>query len=169
MTIGTGRSAGLELHFEVEQFLFAEGRLLDERRFEEWEALFAADGYYWVPAAHDQESPYSGLSLFYDDREMMRTRVRRLGHTNIHVQKPPTRTCHAYTNVSVEPVREGTDEYLVESRLIVLEYRHDEPQHLYGGRCRHHLRRIDGGFEIAWKRVDLLNCDGIFTALAVPF
>jgi ethylbenzene dioxygenase beta subunit len=169
VTTGTNPAARAELHFAVEQFLFAEGRLLDERRFEEWEALFAADGYYWVPASHDQETPYSGLSLFYDDREMMRTRIRRLGHANIHVQKPPTRTCHIYANISASVVPNAPDEVLAESRLLVLAYRHDEPQQTYGGRCRHRLRRVAGGFEIAWKRVDLINSDGIFTALAIPF
>ena len=99
---------------------------------------------------------------------MMRTRIRRLGHANIHVQKPPTRTCHVYANVSVT-ASEGSQAYLAESRLIVIEYRHDELQQTYAGRCRHHLRRTDAGFEIAWKRVDLINCDGILTALAVPF
>ena len=167
MTTATDRN--LALHFEVEQFLFAEGRLLDERRFDEWEALFTADGYYWVPASHDQESPYSGLSLFYDDREMMRTRVRRLGHANIHAQKPASRTCHVYANVSVARAPDEPEAFIAESRLIVLEYRHNEPQQAYAARCRHQLRRSDAGFAIAWKRVDLINCDGVFTALAVPF
>ena len=34
----------------VEQFLFQEARLLDERRFEEWLSLFSDDGVYWIPA-----------------------------------------------------------------------------------------------------------------------
>ena len=32
-----------------ERFLFHEARLLDERRFDDWLALFAPDGWYWVP------------------------------------------------------------------------------------------------------------------------
>ncbi len=31
---------------EAERFLVAEARLLDERRFEEWEQLFTDDGVY---------------------------------------------------------------------------------------------------------------------------
>ena len=59
----------------VEEFLVHEARLLDERRFREWMELFAEDGTYWVPAAPDQESPFAQASLFYDDRNLMRTRV----------------------------------------------------------------------------------------------
>src|SRR5260370_36642387 len=35
---------------EVEQFLYREARLLDERRFHEWLALFTADVHYWMGA-----------------------------------------------------------------------------------------------------------------------
>jgi 3-phenylpropionate/cinnamic acid dioxygenase small subunit len=33
---------------EVEQFLYREGRLLDERRFHEWLELFTEDARYWM-------------------------------------------------------------------------------------------------------------------------
>ncbi|HJZ18253.1 MAG TPA: aromatic-ring-hydroxylating dioxygenase subunit beta, partial [Stellaceae bacterium] len=39
---------GDELIREVEQFLYREARLLDERRFHEWLALFADDVRYWM-------------------------------------------------------------------------------------------------------------------------
>ena len=55
------------------------------------------------------------------------------------------------------------------SNLTMFEFRLDK-QTVYGGRCRHLLRiGADGGFEIAWKRVDLVNCDGVFETLSVPF
>ena len=72
-----------------ETFLIQEARLLDERRFREWMELFAEDGTYWVPAAPDQASPFDQASLFYDDRDLMKTRVDRLDHPRIHVQTPP--------------------------------------------------------------------------------
>src|SRR5262249_24925119 len=74
----------------LEEFLIHEARLLDERRFREWMELFAEDGTYWVPAAPDQASPFDQASLFYDDRELMKTRVERLEHPRIHVQTPPS-------------------------------------------------------------------------------
>ena len=63
-------------------------------------ALFAEDGTYWVPAVPDQDSPFDQASLFYDDRELMRTRVERLEHPRIHVQTPPSRTAHLVGNTS---------------------------------------------------------------------
>ncbi|MEC8463509.1 MAG: aromatic-ring-hydroxylating dioxygenase subunit beta, partial [Pseudomonadota bacterium] len=53
---------------EVKEFLISEARLLDERRWEEWLALFAKDGWYWVPIEEKQSNPKTTISLMYDDR-----------------------------------------------------------------------------------------------------
>jgi benzoate/toluate 1,2-dioxygenase beta subunit len=123
----------------IEQFLIHEAGLLDSRRFRDWMGLFADDGTYWVPAVPDQESPFDQASLFYDDRDLMRTRVERLEHPRIHVQTPPSRTAHLVGNVLVEEADEAKGEYVVGS-----------------------------SFRIVQKRVDLINCDSAFEAMAVP-
>jgi 3-phenylpropionate/cinnamic acid dioxygenase small subunit len=149
----------------IEQFLIHEARLLDERRFREWMELFAEDGTYWVPAVPDQESPFDQASLFYDDRDLMRTRVERLEHPRIHVQTPPSRTAHLVGNVLIEQADEA--EVLVGSTVIMVEYR-DDAQRVFAGRQHHRLRREGAGFRIVQKRVDLINCDGAFEAMAMP-
>jgi benzoate/toluate 1,2-dioxygenase beta subunit len=154
---------------DIEKFLYREARLLDERRFEEWMNLFAEDGYYWVPAAPDQDDPYNCVSIFFDDHEVMKTRLSRLDHPKIHSQKPASRTCHMVSNIEIDEPYGEANEILVHSALVMLEYRLDK-QTSYGARCRHLLRTKDGGaFEIAWKRVDLINCDGTLEMLSVPF
>lgn len=150
-----------------EQFLFHEAKLLDERRFRDWMALFADDGTYWVPAVPNQDSPFNQASLFYDDRDLMRTRVERLEHPRIHVQIPPSRTAHLVGNVVVEEVDAAKGEYLVTSTVMMAEYR-DDTQRVFAGRQRHRLRRDGASFRIVQKRVDLINCDGAFEAIAVP-
>src|SRR3954447_20668443 len=98
-----------------ELFLIHEAQLLDQRRFRDWMALFTEDGTYWVPAVPNQESPFNQASLFYDDHELMKTRVDRLEHPRIHVQTPPSRTAHLVGNVIVEHADEAAGEYLVGS------------------------------------------------------
>src|SRR5262249_61261717 len=95
-----------------EEFLIHEARLLDERRFREWMELFAEDGTYWVPAVPDQASPFDQASLFYDDRELMKTRVERFEHPRIRLQTPPTRTAHPGRNARVQPADEATGRYV---------------------------------------------------------
>lgn len=150
-----------------EQFLIHEARLLDERRFREWMGLFSDDGTYWVPALPDQESPFDQASLFFDDRELMKTRVERLEHPRIHVQTPPSRTAHLVGNTLIEQADEAKGEYLVGSTVIMVEYR-DETQRVFAGRQHHRLRRDGASFRIVSKRVDLINCDSAFEAMAVP-
>ncbi len=155
------------LREELEDFVLHEARLLDEHRYEEWSDLFAADGVYWVPAIPNQESPATHVSLFYDDKASIKVRVSRLRHPLIHVQTPASRVCHVLSRVMVMPGGRGL--YNVECSFSMLEYRLDLGQRIYGGRCLHALRRNANGFEIVMKRVDLINCDGVFPALAVPF
>jgi 3-phenylpropionate/cinnamic acid dioxygenase small subunit len=150
-----------------ELFLIHEAQLLDERRFRDWMALFTEDGTYWVPAVPNQESPFNQASLFYDDCELMKTRVDRLEHPRIHVQAPPSRTAHIVGSVIVEQADDATGEYLIGSTFIMVEYR-DEQQRVFAGRQHHRLRRDGASFRIVQKRVDLINCDSAFEAMAVP-
>jgi ethylbenzene dioxygenase subunit beta len=150
-----------------EALLFEEARLLDARRFRDWMALFAEDGTYWVPASPDQESPFDRVSLFYDDRDLMKTRIDRLEHPRIHIQTPPSRTAHLVGNVIVDEADDAKDRYVVTSTVIMVEYR-DDRERIFAGRQTHTLRRGGNGFAIVQKRVDLVNCDAAFEAMAVP-
>jgi 3-phenylpropionate/cinnamic acid dioxygenase small subunit len=157
---GNGRAA-------FEDFIIHEASLLDARRFRDWMDLFADDGTYWVPAVPNQKSPFDQASLFYDDRGLMKTRVERLEHPRIHVQTPPSRTAHLVGNVVVEESDAAANEYVVGSTVIMVEYR-DDAQRVFAGRQRHRLRRDGETFRIVQKRVDLINCDSAFDAMAVP-
>ena len=150
-----------------ELFLIHEARLLDDRRFRDWMGLFTEDGTYWVPAVPGQESPLDQASLFYDDRDLMNTRVSRLEHPRIHIQTPPSRTAHLVGNTIVEQADEAAGEYHVSSTVIMVEYRQDQ-QRVFAGRQQHRLRRDGLSFRIVQKRVDLINCDSAFEAMAVP-
>jgi benzoate/toluate 1,2-dioxygenase beta subunit len=151
---------------EIEQFVYREARLLDERRFDEWRDLFTEDGYYWAPTAHDQASPDERVSLFYDTRATMAARISRLDHPDVHAQTPHSHTVHLVSNI--EPVRQGADEreLTVHAAFFMGEYRNTEPR-WYGGRYEYRLRRIDAELKIARKKVVLVNCDAAFTLMAI--
>jgi 3-phenylpropionate/cinnamic acid dioxygenase small subunit len=152
---------------EFELFLFHEAKLLDERRFRDWMGLFAEDGTYWVPSVPNQESPFNQTSLFYDDSTLMKTRIDRLEHPRIHVQTPPSRTAHIVGNTTIEDADETKGEYLISSTVIMVESREDH-QRLFAGRQYHRLRQNGADFLIVQKRVNLVNCDSAFDAIAVP-
>ena len=153
---------------ECEQFLIQEARLLDDGRFDEWLNLFTADAWYWVPSQPNQESPRDTISLMYDDRRLLETRVRRLASPRIYSQEPRSRTSRMIGNVTIEEVVPGGKACTVRSKFQLLEYRR-ETQRIFGGTCFHHLIQGEKGIQIAWKRVDLVNCDAPHEGLVVPF
>lgn len=154
----------------IERFLIHEARLLDERRFEEWMALFTDEGYYWAPARPDQTDPWSEVSLMFDDREIMRNRIQRLRHPKVYAQLPHSRAVRQVSNVGIEIV-EGS-EITVRSVFFMFEHRPTLPeplQRVFAGHCFHRLRMVDGGFRIAWKKAVLANCDQAFDPLFLYF
>jgi benzoate/toluate 1,2-dioxygenase beta subunit len=151
---------------ECEQFLVHEARLLDDARFDEWLSLFTTDAWYWVPSEPNQASPRDTVSLIYDDRRLLETRVRRLASPRIYSQEPRSRTSRMIGNVTIEDAdATGTT---VRSKFQLVEYRR-ETQRMFGGTAFHRLVRGDHGIQIAWKRVDLVNCDAPHEGLVVPF
>ncbi len=154
--------------FACEQFLVHEARLLDEARFDEWLNLFTPDAWYWVPSEPNQTSPRDTVSLIYDDRRLLETRVRRLASPRIYSQEPRSRTSRIVANVTLEDVATDGSAATVRSKFQLLEYRR-EAQRIFGGTCFHRLVQSGRGMQIAWKRVDLVNCDAPHEGLVVPF
>jgi benzoate/toluate 1,2-dioxygenase beta subunit len=146
---------------ELEALVLREARLLDERRFAEWLALFAADGVYWVPTTPGQASPQEALSLFYEPRALLEMRVARLERPDMHVQAPPSRTVHHVSAIEVVSESEAR------SSLIVAEWRGAEAR-WFAGRVLHRVRREPPGLRIVLKRVDLIDGDAPHRAIAVP-
>jgi 3-phenylpropionate/cinnamic acid dioxygenase small subunit len=148
----------------AEAFLVREARLLDEGRFEDWLALFTADAWYWLPSQPDQSNPKDTVSLIYDDRRLLETRVRRLRSAFIHAQQPASRTSRIVANVTLEGEKGGVQR--VRSKLQLVEFRRDR-QRLFAATCWHGLVPDGAGWRIAWKRVDLVNCDGELDGLVI--
>jgi benzoate/toluate 1,2-dioxygenase beta subunit len=151
---------------DAEDFLVHQARLLDEARFDEWLSLFTPEAHYWVPSEPNQASATETISLMYDDRRLLETRVRRLASPRIYSQEPKSRTSRIVTNVTIESTDGSATE--VRSKFQIVEYRREE-QRLFAGTYRHTLVTTGGDIRIAFKRTDLVNCDAPMDGLVVPF
>jgi benzoate/toluate 1,2-dioxygenase beta subunit len=168
MTLVMGRSepASSDDLRAVEEFLYREAILLDEKRWTEWLALYTEDCFYWVPSVMGQADPINTISLFAENRMMMEMRVIRVTHPHAFSQDFPTRTSHVVGGIMIEADGaaaatggiEARADLAVRSSQHILEYR-KEDQRMFGGTVRHWLRRDRDGFKIALKRIDLINCD----------
>jgi dibenzofuran dioxygenase subunit beta len=149
-----------ELLAEIEQFLYREAQLLDDGRFHEWLELFTDDVRYWVPV---RESVLGGaeitldenttaLAHFDDDRAMLEQRVKRLDTGVAHSETPPSRTRHLITNVQVE---RDEDEVVAHSNFLLFQSRREHQDFLFLGTREDRLRRVDGDWKIAGRKVIL--------------
>jgi 3-phenylpropionate/cinnamic acid dioxygenase small subunit len=145
---------------ELEQFIFHEARLIDEQRWEEWNALFTEEGEYWVPASPHQADAKNHVSLIYETGLLRAVRIKRFRHPNAFSLKPNPRSSHLVSNVMLDEFDEATGVCVVHSRFIMLQYRREE-QDVFGGSYTHHLKVEEQGFKIKKKRVDLINCDAV--------
>ena len=150
----------------VEQFLYHEARLLDTQQLEAWLDLFTEDATYWVPLERNQRDPLETSSIIHDDRTLLELRVKQARHPRAHARQPLARTVHQVGNIMVS--FESDSEVRVASTLQLVEFR-SEKQRIWGALVEHRLRRVNGGFRIAHKRVDLVNSEGELDGIAVLF
>lgn len=150
----------------IQEFLFFEAELLSQRRFEEWMELLTEDISYWVPLRQGQTDAEQEASLFYDNLELLTSRLKRLRHPKMWSQLPPAHSTRLISNITLDDDYESNG--TVYSQFIMCEFRARE-QRVFGGSYEHQLRQVDGGFKIARKTVRLVNCEAMLSNLAVPF
>ncbi len=162
---------GFEEQYAVEQFLYREARMLDERLYTEWLGLLADDCSYLVPCRENVQAvrgeatvsiddELAQIAYFEDDKLTLLAKALRLGTGTAWGENPASRTRRLVSNVEVS-VAEAPDELLVHSNLVLYRSRRvDEVSQFVGGR-RDILRRTEKGLLLA-KRVVFLDmniCD----------
>jgi 3-phenylpropionate/cinnamic acid dioxygenase small subunit len=159
---------------DVEQFLYREARLLDERRFHEWLELFTDDVRYWM-AGRSSRYPRSSkaitvlgpdrrqesdlatedeLAILDETKVTLSGRIARLDTGMAWAEDPPSRTRHIITNIEVEP-GDTESELRVYSNFVVYRTRAESEQDFYVGARQDVLRRVDGAWKIARRKLVL--------------
>ncbi len=165
----------LVLKDQVEEFLYNEAALLDERRYEEWIDLMAEDIHYFMPIRknvkfgewdHENSDPASEISWFDEGKDVLEGRVRQL-MTGVHwAEEPISRIRHIISNVRVTDVK--GDEIHTSDTFFIWHNRLLEEVNLFVGRRDNILRRDkDTGFKVA-KRTILLD-QNVLLAKVITF
>lgn len=161
MTAVTG--AELDLR-QVEQFLYREARYADEHDYDAWEALWTDDALYSVPAGGDLSGDQGAqMSVIYDNRNRISTRLAQLRTGKRHSQTPPSGLRRLISNVEILG-REG-DDTLVGANFLLAESR-ERGTEIWAGRVSYRLRLSDGDIRLAAKTVLLVNRDRPLPTLA---
>ena len=149
-----------DLQREVEQLLYRQAELLDDKQWQAWIDLFDETGVYWMPVTPEQTEWEGSPSIFAEDKLLMEIRKGRVSHPNAWSQAPMWETNHLVSHVALEAT--SGNEIRVRSRFHMMELRRDTVRH-FGGRYQHTLvRGIDGMLRIKLQRVDMFNSQAPF-------
>jgi benzoate/toluate 1,2-dioxygenase beta subunit len=144
----------------VRSFIENEARLLDECRWDEWNAMFTDDGVYWVPATPDQPDGVDHVSLIYDNALLRAVRIARLANPAAFSLQPRPRTARIVSGIAVGSFDPDAGLVVARSSLFAAQYAQGR-QTIFAGHATHHLLVEGESFRIRLKRVELIDCDGI--------
>ena len=159
---------------EIEQFLYREARLLDDRQFHRWLDLLTDDLRYLMPMKSNRYHPESRavaaldenqqepreltqpdeLAIMDETKDSLSRRIERLGSGFAWAEDPPSRTRHFISNIEVHP-EDATGEVRVNSNFILYRTRGEKEQDFYVGSREDILRRSANGWQIAYRRIIL--------------
>jgi len=167
MTDRSEEIAHMLLKQTVEDFLYQEAELLDERRFEEWLDLLADDVRYWMPMRRnvrfgelDREFTRAGqdINWFDEGKETLTRRVQQL-LTGVHwAEEPLSRICHMVSNVQllhVWPSVAEPAEVTVKCRFLIYRNRVETETDILVGKREDVLRRTNEQWKIARRKIVL--------------
>src|SRR6516162_1639090 len=167
MTDQSEAIAQLLLQQQIEEFLYHEAELLDERRYEDWLALLADDVRYWMPMRRnvkfgedEREFTRSGCDInwFDEGKETLSRRVKQI-ETGIHwAEEPRSRLSHLVTNVQVqgaEPSLAAPQEVSVTCRFLIYRNRVETETDILVGKREDSLRRNGAGWLLARRKIIL--------------
>ncbi|MBJ8345156.1 aromatic-ring-hydroxylating dioxygenase subunit beta [Antrihabitans sp. YC2-6] len=138
----------------IERFIYQEARFADEHDYDSWEALWTDDALYWVPAGGSVADPLHQVSVIYDNRRRISTRLKQLRTGKRYAQSPPSNLRRVISNVEIldasgADTTVGANFVLYESKPRGIE--------MWAGRITYVLRAVDGEIKLARKTVLLVN------------
>jgi benzoate/toluate 1,2-dioxygenase beta subunit len=142
---------------EFRRLLEREARLLDQLRYDEWLAMYAAECVYWVPSTPSAGDPRREIAIMFDDRRRLEDRIYRMRTGFAWSQAPASRTVRLVSNIEVFATARD-DALMLRSNFLISEFWGDETRVLTGW-AGHRVLRGDGGWKIEAKQVNLIDCD----------
>src|SRR5271169_3730569 len=165
MTDCDDRIARVLLKQAIEDFLYREADLLDERHYDEWLTLLAEDVRYWMPLRRnvkmdDLEREFTregrDISWFDEGKDTLTRRVRQI-QTGIHwAEEPVSRISHLLSNiqlVEVNPSAADPAEVSVRCRFLVYRNRVETETDILVGKREGLLRRVGANWQIARRKI----------------
>ncbi len=155
---GPDAAAQADADGEIVRLLYREARLLDDRQYDAWLAVFARDCLYWIPRSTEPADPRTESGIYLDDRRRMADRVAMIRTGHLHAQTPPSRTRRMLTNIECWSGSDGAA--IARANVVIWEYRKGQLRSHAGMQIYELVHDTAGAMVVATKIVSLLDCDG---------
>ena len=151
---------------EIEEFLFDEANMLDERRFQEWLDTLAEDLQYFMPmeynvkagehATRELTTREKHMSWFNEGKWTLTKRAEQI-LTGVHwAEEPLSRVCRLVSNVqlhNIETNSEGELEVETTSRFLLYQNRCEYEEYFFVGDRMDKMRLTKEGWKLARREI----------------
>lgn len=155
-----------EIKREIEEFLYDEANMLDERRFHEWLDTLAEDLTYFMPmeynvkagehATRELTTREKQMSWFNEGKWTLTKRAEQI-LTGVHwAEEPLSRVCRLVSNVqlkSIETSNTGELEVGTSSRFLIYQNRCEYEEYFFVGDRMDRMRRTADGWKLASREI----------------
>lgn len=150
---------------EIEEFLYDEANLLDERRFKEWLDTLAEDLRYFMPMEYNVKAGEHArreltrreeqMSWFNEGKWTLTKRAEQI-LTGVHwAEEPLSRVCRLVSNVQLSAINtneSGALEVDTTSRFLIYQNRCEYEQYFFVGDRMDRIRKTAEGWKLAsWE------------------
>lgn len=151
---------------EIEEFLYDEANLLDERRFKEWLDTLAEDLRYFMPmeynvkagehARRELTTREEQMSWFNEGKWTLTKRAEQI-LTGVHwAEEPLSRVCRLVSNVQLSAINtnaSGSLEVDATSRFLIYQNRCEYEQYFFVGDRMDRIRKTAEDWKLASREI----------------
>tara|TARA_R110002096_G_scaffold92144_7_gene208339 strand:+ start:8441 stop:9037 length:597 start_codon:yes stop_codon:yes gene_type:complete len=139
-----------------ESLIFAEARLADDLRLEEWLDCYSDECIYWIPSSYPASDPRQEITLEFHDRRRLEDRVARIRTGVAYSMMPVIRTRHALGNVEYW---QGVENEVRARASFIIDALFNGKHRVLSGWLGYSIVKQGSDWKIAVKQINLIDAD----------
>lgn len=147
---------------QIQALIHKEAALLDQTKLDDWLALYAEDGSYWIPMDEFCD-PLKDSSIIYDDVLRLKMRVEQIMRQHRVAQNPASQTLRMISNIDIQ-FEDASETAQASYAMLLLEMRSGDWRQRGLGQINHYpahcyvtFKKVQDEWKIEHKQIKLLN------------
>jgi len=141
-----------------EALIFAEARLADDLKLEQWLDCYSRECIYWIPSSYTKSDPREEITLELHDRRRLEDRVARIRTGLAYSMVPVIRTRHVLGNIEYW---QGDKSEIRARASFILDALFDGKHRILSGWCGYSLLNEKNNWKIEVKQTNLIDADSL--------